>query len=225
MPERSAAAEVGHQLEEHRGAEGGRNRLLLEIMEGLVLAVVAVSTAWSGYQSALWDSRSAASYGQSSKLRIESQGAQTIAGEQTLYDSSTFYAWLVAEETNNTTLTNLLERRMRPEYKVAFDAWMKLDPLHNPTAPPGPAFMPQFKNASAAQAAKLDTEASAAFDAGNHERDVGDEYVRVTVLLAVVLFLIAVSQRFDIRNVRLGILGIAVLVLGYSIVQLVVIAV
>ena len=198
---------------------------MLEVLEGLLLAVVAVSTAWSGYQSALWDSRSAASYGHSSRLRIQSQGAQTIAGQETLYDSSTFYAWLAAAEAGNTTLTTILERRMRPEYKVAFDAWITLDPLHNPYAPPGPAFMPQFKNSSAEQAARLDAEASAAFDAGNHARDVGDEYVRVTVLLAVVLFLIAVSQRFDIRNVRLGIIGLAMLVLGFSIVQLVLISV
>jgi hypothetical protein len=194
-------------------------------MEGVLLALVAVATAWSGYQSALWDSRSAASYGQSSKLRIQSQGAQTIAGQQTLYDSSTFYAWLVAEDANNTTLSNILERRMRPEYKVAFDAWIQLDPLHNPDAPPGPAFMPQYKNASSDQAARLDREALSAFDAGNHERDIGDQYVRVTVLLAVVLFLTAVSQRFNFRNVRLGIIGLAILVLVFSIVQLVLISV
>jgi hypothetical protein len=211
-------AEVGNHLREH---SPGRNRgLVVELIEGLLLAVVAVSTAWSGYQSALWDSRSAASYGQSSKLRIESQGASNLAGQQTLYDTSTFYAWLIAEEANNTALTDILERRMRPEYKVAFDQWFQLDPLHNPNAPPGPAFMPGYHQASATLAAKLDTQASNAFDAASHARDIGDQYVRVTVLLAVVLFLTAVSQRFDIRKVRLGILGIALLMLTFSIVQL-----
>ena len=72
--------------------------------------------------------------------------------------------------------------------KVAFDAWLKTDPLHNPNAPPGPAFMPQYTNASASQASHLDKAATAAFDAGNHGRDISDEYVRGTVLLAVVLF-------------------------------------
>lgn len=222
MPEAALGTEVGGQPGVHQTRPG--RGLAVELLEGLLLAVVAVATAWSGYQSALWDSRSAASYGQSSKLRIQSQGAQTTAGQQTLYDSSTFYAWIVADQANNTTLTGILERRMRPEYKVAFDAWIKLDPLHNPSAPPGPAFMPEYHNASAAQAAKLDAEASVAFDAGNRARDVGDEYVRATVLLAVVLFLTAVSQRFDIRNVRLGIIGLAVLVLAFSLVQIVLIS-
>jgi hypothetical protein len=83
--------------------------------------------------------------------------------------------------------------------------------------------MPGYQNADAVKAAELDAQATAAFDSGNHERDVGDQYVRETVLLAVVLFLIAVSQRFDIRKVRLGILGVALLMLGFSLVQLVLI--
>ena len=221
MSEHSLTGEVGAHLREHK--TGGARGLAVELTEGLLLAVVAVCTAWSGYQSALWDSRSAASYGISSKLRIQSQGAATIAGQQTLYDTTTFYAWLNAEEAGNTKLTNILERRMRPEYKVAFDAWIKLDPLNNPAAPPGPAFMPGYQNASSVKATELDDQASAAFDTGNHERDVADEYVRVTVLLALVLFLTALSQRFNIRNVRLGIIGLAALILAVSVVQLVLI--
>src|SRR2546430_1975356 len=84
---------------------------------------------------------------------------------------------------------------------------------------------PWSHNASAQQAAKLDPQATAAFDAGNHARDIGDEYVRVTVLMAVVLFLTALSQRFSFRNVRLGIIGLALLMLALSIIQLVAISV
>lgn len=219
MPEHLASSEIAARLQEQKAARKDGN-LAVEILEGLLLAVVAVTTAWSGYQAALWDSRSIASYGLSSKLRITSQGAQTTAGQQMLYDSTTFDAWLVAAQANNTDLTAFLERRFRPEYKVAFDAWIKTDPLHNANAPPGPAFMPQYANAKASEAAQLDREATAALDAGNHDREIGDEYVRATVLLAVVLFLVALSQRFDIRSVRLGIIGLAVVVLAYSIFSL-----
>lgn len=221
MSEHSFAGEVGAHIREDEAKRG--RPFAIELTEGVLLAVVAVCTAWSGYQSALWDSRSAASYGQSSKLRIEAQGAAAAAGQQQLYDSTTFYAWLEAAQAGNTTLTDIIERRMRPEYKVAFDAWIKLDPLHNPIAPPGPAFMPEYHNNSTDDAARLNALASAAFDAGNHARDVGDEYVRVTVLLAVVLFLTAVSQRFAVRNVRLGVIGLAMLMLTFSLIQLVLI--
>jgi hypothetical protein len=215
VPEHVATGEIAERFHDQMTPQKEGN-LAVEIVEGLLLAIVAVTTAWSGYQSTLWDSKSVASYGGSSKLRIASQGAQTTAGQQMLYDSTTFDEWLVAAQANNTALTTFLERRFRPEYKTAFDAWLQTDPLKNPNAPPGPAFMPQYSNASAALAQRLDKDATAAFDAGNHSREIGDEYVRVTVLLAVVLFLTALSQRFDIRKVRLGIIGTALAVLTYS---------
>ena len=81
--------------------------------------------------------------------------------------------------------------------------------------------MPQYHNASAEKAVTLDSQASAAFDAGNKARDIGDQYVRVTVLMAVVLFLTALSQRFSFRKVRLGIIGLAMVVLAFSMIQLV----
>lgn len=194
--------------------------LLVEIVEGLLLAFVAVSTAWSGYQSALSSSRSAAAYGLSTKLRLESTAAQTTAGQQMLYDASTFNAWLGAEQAGNADLAALLLRRFRPEYRVAFDSWLRTDPLHNPDAPAGPMFMPEYRNAMSDRAAALDRQSTAALDAGTHARDVADDYVRVTVLLAVVLFLTALSQRFRIQNVRVGIISVALLVLGYSLFSL-----
>ena len=189
----------------------------------MLLAIVAVFTAWSGYQAAIWNSRSAMSYGQATALRSQSQGAETTAGQQMLYDATTFDEWLVAAEQNNTQLMTFLERRFRPEYKVAFDAWLTTDPLHNGAAPPGPAFMPQYRNASSEKGTALEKQAGEAFDRGNMQRNVADGYVRVTVLLAVVLFLTALSRHFNVWQVRLGVLVLALVVLiysGYSLVKI-----
>jgi NO-binding membrane sensor protein with MHYT domain len=45
-----------------------------------------------------------------------------------------------------------------------------------------------------------------------------DKYVRLTVILAAVLFLVAVGQRFKVRRVRLAVLGVAGVFLAYSVV-------
>ena len=58
-------------------------------------------------------------------------------------------------------------RRLRPQFLVAFNAWMATDPLHNPHAPPGPTYMRQYKQPAQAQANALDNEAAAKFQAGN----------------------------------------------------------
>ena len=66
-------------------------------------------------------------------------------------------------------------------------------------APPSPAMMSIYKNANVEQSAALTREASEVFETGTKARETGDRYVRVTVFLATVLLLTAISQRFRIR--------------------------
>jgi len=199
--------------------------MAIEIVESLLLAVVAITTAWTSYQATLWDTKSALSFGQASQLGIRAQSSSTKAGQQMLYDASAFTAWLTAAQSGNTNLAAFLERRFRPEYRPAFQAWMATDPFHNPSAPAGPGEMPEYRNASADRAAELEREAGAALDAGNHSRHVADEYIKTTVLLAVVLFLTALSQHFAIRRVRVGIVSLAIVALCYALASLVTIGV
>ena len=53
----------------------------------------------------------------------------------------------------------------------------------------------QFDEPLADQAVELNKEASHAFDLGVSTRLTGEKYVRVTVILAAALFLIAIGQR------------------------------
>ena len=69
----------------------------------------------------------------------------------------------------------------------------------NPDAPPGPRYMPEYEDPLVEKAAELNKEASHAFDLGVSTRATGEKYVRVTVILATALFLIAIGQRFKIR--------------------------
>ncbi|HYW26705.1 MAG TPA: hypothetical protein VE953_21210 [Terriglobales bacterium] len=224
MPENSANVEIAHRIHEEAGESGevgerpGRRREeILEIAQAVLLALVAIATAFSGYQAARWDSNSAQLYGQSSRLRSMAAQAQNQAGQLYLYDTTTFDFWLNATVVGQAQLASIYEARFRPEYRVAFDAWIALNPLQNPGTPPGPSFMPQYHVEQATRAASLDASASSAFDSASTARDHGDEYVRVTVFLAAVLFLVAVSQRFRIVGIRLSVLAVALVFLAYSV--------
>ena len=141
MPEGSNI-EVAHQLHE-RGEEAeerrkARSDLLIEIAEAVLLAIVAIATAWSGYQSAKWDGESAKLYGTSSRIRFQATQNETRGGQQQLYDALTFDFWLSPTLTGNQKLAADYEKRFRPEYRPAFRAWLATDPFNNPNAPPGP---------------------------------------------------------------------------------------
>ena len=48
---------------------------------------------------------------------------------------------------------------------------------------------------------------------------IAETYVRSTVLLATILFLVAVAQRFKIRNVRRGLLLVGGILMIYALVD------
>ena len=216
MPE-GMNVEVAHKLSEGgEPAESDERRHwteFAEILEVIVLALVAIATAWSGYQAARWDGRQAYLYGTASRMRIEADEALTLGGQQKLLDVTTFNTWIEVRRSGDEKLAALYVRRFSPAFKVAFDAWVATDPAHNADAPPGPSFMPEYMNPGIEKGQELNDEASATFDEGTEARENADRYVRQTVLLATVLFLVAVAQRFKYRAVRMTAAGIAVAVL------------
>jgi hypothetical protein len=73
--------------------------------------------------------------------------------------------------------------------------------------------MPEYRSAKTEEAAKLNNQATETFEEGNRARQRSDDYVRVTVMLATVLLLTAISQRFKTRSVRIGLAVVAALLL------------
>jgi len=221
MPETVSTPEVAHVIGHHHpGGKAGWRAELIEIAEAVLLALVAIATAWGGYETGRWDGRQAELYGLSNKYRAAENRAATLAGQQRIYDTSTFGFWLQAKGQGHDAAAKLFERRFRPEYRPAFEAWMRIDGLHNPKAPPGPLWMPQYHNAPAARAAAFDRRASSTFERGTNARKTADKYLRVTVLFATVLFLTALAQKFRIQGVRFGLLGVSLvlLVVGLSLI-------
>ncbi len=219
MPEATSNVEFAHKIQEqshHERSRGDKREEWVEILEAIVLAIVALMTAWSGYQAASWDAQSAHYYAMASGTRVQAQEKSVLAGQDRLYDVTTFDSWIAATLDGRPKLAQFYERRFRPEYRIAFDAWMKLNPLTNASAPPGPIFMPEYKSALAAQSAGLTHEADGYLEKGSSTRETGDDFVRITVILATVLLLTALSQRFKALGPRVAVVVVAIALLGYS---------
>jgi hypothetical protein len=218
MPETGGAnVEIAHRLNEagkSTARHASRFEEVVEIIEAVVLALVAIATAWSGYQAARWEGNRAELYGESSRLRITAEGLDALAGQERLYDTTTFNSWLNAGSRGDQKLAQFLQRRFREEFRTAFKVWLATDPFNDPTAAPGPTFLREYRNAKAEQAETLNEKALSTFNEGTASGATGDRYVRVTVLLATVLLLTAISQRFRITVVRTGLLCMAFVVLA-----------
>ncbi len=193
-----------------------------QIVTAIMLGVVALATAWSGYQATRWAGEQSTLYAQASALRVESTRASTLAGQYKLYDSIMMNNWLNAYTQGNYKLATIYQRRFRPELQVAFAAWMATNPFTNPNAAPGPLFMPQYKVSQDALANKLDAEAEATFAKGQVAKEQGDAYVLNTVFLATVLFLTAITENFKWNQIRAVILAVALAMLLFGIYHLIV---
>jgi hypothetical protein len=78
--------------------------------------------------------------------------------------------------------------------------------------------MPQYKLAAQAQANALDRAADAKFQSGSQAGLVGDDYVRITVFLAAVLFLVGIGSSFKLHGVRYALITFGSVLLIVSIV-------
>ena len=212
MPEGLDPIETGKKLHEHgeahdQAAEGqddrhDRHSRIIQIAEAVLLSIVTVTAAWAGYSAARWGTASRVDIARSSTLRNVATRDYLAATSLRNFDSSTFNAWFTAFTLNSPQKEAIAIRRFRPAFRIAFDAWMATDPLHNPNAPPGPTYMPQYKLPAQTQATALDNEATAKFNEGTKAGLTGDNYVQITVFLAAVLFLVGIGSSFKLHGVR-----------------------
>ena len=227
MAEGLSPAEVGKEIAEHRershaaGEQTGRDRAVT-IIEAALLAAVALLAAWSGYASAKWSTEFRLLLGEASTARVEANRASGLDAETRIFDSSTFDAWFTAYVADNAEAMDVAEDRFRPEFQVAFDAWMATDPFTNEDAPPGPTYMPEYERPELERAGELDATADALFAEGAEAAETADRYVRITVFLATVLFLVGISGHFRVRAARYGLVAVGAVILVVAVTLLIV---
>jgi hypothetical protein len=216
-----APSEVGKEIAEHAKQQAHERReRMLSIAEAVLLSLVALLAAWSGYAAAKWSTESRVSLAEASTERTKAARANLEAMELRNFDSSTFEAWFAAYTAGNKQAMELAERRFRPQFRVAFDAWRATKPETNPRAPRGPTYMPQYRQPQLRVGERLDAQAEEAFATGASAGKTADDYVRTTVFLAVVLFLVGISAHFPLRSARYGLISLAAVLLVVSLVRL-----
>ena len=224
MPEGLSATEVGKEIVEHakhsehsgEHGDGSGHGRLIPIAEAVLLSIVTITAAWSGFSAAKWDTESSLKLAKASATRTKANRYFEEALTYRAEDATTFNAWFTAEIAGDKAAMRVAERRFRPPYRAAFVAWLATHPFTNPNAPPGPQSMPQYKPTGQALSQAFDAQADAYYAQGEKAARTGDDYVRVTVILASVLFLVGISTQFRLRGVRYGLIIVGTLLLLFA---------
>jgi hypothetical protein len=198
-----------HELSESDGNSTTRNERVMELVATLLLALATVGIAWSGYQGARWNGRQAREYAQANTARNLANRSATSGAQNRTQDLLNFNRWLEVTTEGDQQLADLYQRRFRPEFLPAFQAWLAEDPLNNPAAEASPLRVPQYHVAELEKADRLETEGTEHFEQGKEATENTDSYVLTTVFFATVLFFAGISMRFAWQSMR-----VTVLVLG-----------
>ena len=174
----------------------------LEVMSTLLLALAAVATAWSSYQSARWTAEYRDASGRTNAVRIEAARAQSRAQAERAVDLATFTQWIDAYALRRSKLRDFYFKRLRKEFKPAVVAWIAAKPRTNPKAPLTPFVMPQYKLAAADEARQLDAEAGVFSALGQQYTLRGTNYLLAVVLFAMSLFFAGISTKLGGRGFK-----------------------
>ena len=221
MPEGLSGSEVGKEIAEHRAhaAEHRRGgpirgrRYWLTITEAVLLSVVAVVASYSGYSAAQWSTHSSVELATASADRTRANRADLEGLAQRNFDASTFNAWFTAYLAGNRRGMALAKRRFSPTFLPAFNAWWATHPATNPNSPPGPTYMPQYQLPQASISRIYDEKSDAEFNTGSEAGATSDKYIRVTVYLATVLFLVGMSSQLPVLTARYALISVGLLLI------------
>ena len=228
MPEGLSAGEAANELRRHKehtaehdaGHDAATSARWVPVIEALLLSVVTIVTAWAGFSAAKWSTESRLQLAEASSLRLEANRALADAMETRNFDSSTFNAWFIAYTLDNPEKMAIAERRFRPEFRGGVRR-LAGHGSRSTTRMPRPARRTcrnyqqpeKVKAAQARQGGRGQLPRP-----GERSGGVADEYVRITVILAAVLFLIGIGTTFMGRQIRYGIAGVSTVLLAFALV-------
>jgi hypothetical protein len=180
----------------------------IDTIAAILLAVAAVATAWSSYQASRWTGEQAKTFSAANAARVESTRSSGLANAQTQVDVAVFTQWVDARLRNEAELAAFYEQRFRAEFQPAFRAWLATDPFEDPSAPPSPFAMDEYRSAATQQANELSATAEASAELARTYIQRATNYVLGVVLFATSLFFAGISTKLSSTRLRGVILGV-----------------
>lgn len=161
-----------------------------ELIAVVLLSLVAVLTAWCGFQASEWSGNSSIAFNEASMARIDAEGFESQARDARALDLAVYAQWVVAEAGGDEALANFIQARFSPEFAAAFAAWVADGRVEK-----GPFARAEYVPPGTTEAAAALKKAHARFDEAMLFNEKGDNYSLITVLFALILFLAAIAQR------------------------------
>ena len=216
----------------------------IEFFTTVVLAVAGVLTAWAALQSSKWSGDQAIHFSEAGANRTESTRFDNRATSTILLDTSTFFSWGEALQTeeiaaeaagttapdptafdpSNPSLSGYFFSLFREEFQPRVTRWLEGGGPQNPegSSPfdPFEAYLDESVPA-AAEAERLELVADESAALARQDNQNSDDYVLTVVILAAVLFFAGISSKMKSKPNQYIMFGLSVIMLAWAITRLV----
>jgi hypothetical protein len=198
-------------------AQSVRLERWIEFLAAIVLSLATVLTAWCGYQAARWGGEQSRAGNEAVAERVMAAQQANLAMLRGGIHVGLFVEYAAAVSQNDQKLADFLYQRFPVELKSATDAWLALDPLHNPDAPPSPFEMEEYRLPEEDKAQEYEEVATQKTQEASTANQRSDDYVLLTVIFAMALFFGGISGRFQWRVIDASMLILGTLVMLYGV--------
>ena len=191
----------------------GRLRHRIELFSSALMAAATIATAWSAYQSSLWNADHASGKARATTATIRSAKYSNLAMQRSSLHAHLFVQWMSAVNAGDTAMADFLLGRFPEPLRVATIGWRAASPLTNPGAPPTPFDMPEYTIAERAEADRWDAVATTESAAADQASLTANRYLLFTIIFASVLFFAGISGKFRSLSIDLTVLVLGALTL------------
>ncbi len=142
---------------------------------------------------------------------LDVQGSQAL-----IIHAAMFMQILAAQNADNQQLADFYVRRLAPDARKAYDAWLTQKPFENPSADLHPFVPGLYQVRGATEAARARDDAAKRVAESRYAGNLSGQYLANTVLFAVVLFFSAMCGKFEQRRVKWLTVMLAAALFGFA---------
>ncbi len=185
----------------------------IELLSAALMAAATLATAWSAYESALWNTHHQTHQSKSNTAIIRVAKLTNLAMQRTSVHVTLFLHWVSAVNQGDGKMADFLFVRFPEPLKSATSAWRATSPLTNAEAPASPFDQPEYVLPERSEADRWEQVATSESDAADRAGAIANRYLLFTVIFASVLFFAGTSGKFRWQAIDLTVLALGALTL------------
>ena len=190
-----------------------RLRYWVDLLASVCLALATIGTAWSAYQSSLWNNKYGSSKSQMTTATIRVGKFTNLAMQKTAVHVNLFGEWSAAVHRRDTRLADFIFARFPEPLRAATIAWQASHQEASLEIPGTPFDLPEYELPEDREIERWEAVAAKESDAADQAIAIANRYLLFTIIFSSVLFFAGISGKCGLKALDVGLLALGALVL------------